>query len=430
MTTFQEGMFAAMQAANQPTTSPTIAQPVNQQYKSITGGAYTPDQVSVEALEYWKNRDAQKGYTNTPVDSYVSQDMFSQIDPASQQWLIQNGYNAPSAATSTTPARGGILSIGDFDATAYLRANQDVALNGMSPYQHYTTYGINEGRSLGDSTRPVGNNVELGDTTGAVSVDNFDAAAYLRANPDVVANGMDPYLHYINYGRAEGRSLGDVTRPGAIGMLTANTITGTSTGTPTGLLTPQSNTTRNGNLYSGFDPGTDTTRGQVNSMLQQDSEYLQNARTQAKQSANNSGILNSSMTDTAATKAAIDAAALIGDATANQYQKSKLTTQELNSRMDLANLDADTRMRIAQIDSAYKDKALASGDRQSSLSNYRAIADSTNQMIQTILVSPNLTPEAKQQAINYALARHDEYINFQDGITGYNLSDMITYEGA
>lgn len=37
------------------------------------------------------------------------------------------------------------------------------------------------------------------------SVDYFDAGAYLRANPDVAASGMDAFSHYQNFGRGEGR---------------------------------------------------------------------------------------------------------------------------------------------------------------------------------------------------------------------------------
>jgi hypothetical protein len=33
----------------------------------------------------------------------------------------------------------------------------------------------------------------------------FDAQSYLQANPDVAAAGMDPYQHYMTYGRTEGR---------------------------------------------------------------------------------------------------------------------------------------------------------------------------------------------------------------------------------
>ncbi|MDO8412889.1 MAG: glycosyltransferase family 2 protein [Gallionellaceae bacterium] len=33
----------------------------------------------------------------------------------------------------------------------------------------------------------------------------FDSAWYLKQNPDVVTSGIDPYTHYIQYGKAEGR---------------------------------------------------------------------------------------------------------------------------------------------------------------------------------------------------------------------------------
>lgn len=37
------------------------------------------------------------------------------------------------------------------------------------------------------------------------SVDNFDAQAYLQANPDVAAAGVNPWRHYTEFGQGEGR---------------------------------------------------------------------------------------------------------------------------------------------------------------------------------------------------------------------------------
>ena len=37
---------------------------------------------------------------------------------------------------------------------------------------------------------------------------DFDPNAYLAANPDVAAAGTEPIVHFINWGRAEGRILG------------------------------------------------------------------------------------------------------------------------------------------------------------------------------------------------------------------------------
>ncbi|MDR4127308.1 hypothetical protein Q8947_15200, partial [Alcaligenaceae bacterium LG-2] len=76
-----------------------------------------------------------------------------------------------------------------FSEAWYLAANPDVAdavaqgriANG---FEHYTTAGWHEGRAPSAW---------------------MDAGAYLSANPDVAAAGLDPLLHYLMYGHAEGR---------------------------------------------------------------------------------------------------------------------------------------------------------------------------------------------------------------------------------
>lgn len=52
-----------------------------------------------------------------------------------------------SSPVLTSPTS--VIPMEQFDGAAYLAANPDVAASGMNAYQHYTTYGINEGRSLG-----------------------------------------------------------------------------------------------------------------------------------------------------------------------------------------------------------------------------------------------------------------------------------------
>ena len=71
-----------------------------------------------------------------------------------------------------------------FDTDAYLAANPDVAASGMNPLEHYDMYGWKEGR----------------DPSAA-----FDTNAYLAANPDVAAAHTDPLLHFLKYGIYEGR---------------------------------------------------------------------------------------------------------------------------------------------------------------------------------------------------------------------------------
>lgn len=43
--------------------------------------------------------------------------------------------------------------------------------------------------------------------TAPITAENFDAAAYLEAHPDVKAAGVDPWQHYQQYGRGEGRAV-------------------------------------------------------------------------------------------------------------------------------------------------------------------------------------------------------------------------------
>jgi len=38
--------------------------------------------------------------------------------------------------------------------------------------------------------------------------EKFNSSYYLEQNPDVKSSGMNPLLHYIIFGKAEGRSIG------------------------------------------------------------------------------------------------------------------------------------------------------------------------------------------------------------------------------
>ena len=69
-----------------------------------------------------------------------------------------------------------------FDREWYLLEYPDVAENGIDPYIHYINYGKGEGR------HPA-----------------FDRDWYLSEYPDVAEDGVDPYVHYVNYGKGEGR---------------------------------------------------------------------------------------------------------------------------------------------------------------------------------------------------------------------------------
>lgn len=81
-----------------------------------------------------------------------------------------------------------------FDTTEYLAENPDVRDAGVNPFTHYQQFGQAEGRAP-NATFP--------------SLAEFNAQAYLDANPDLGINGIntaeEAYDHYITFGYAENR---------------------------------------------------------------------------------------------------------------------------------------------------------------------------------------------------------------------------------
>jgi glycosyltransferase involved in cell wall biosynthesis len=77
---------------------------------------------------------------------------------------------------------------GDFDAAYYLRENPDVAEAGLDPLEHYLRHGAEEGR------KPNG-----------LAAIGFDPDYYVRAYRDAAQSDLTPAGHYLAFGRHEGR---------------------------------------------------------------------------------------------------------------------------------------------------------------------------------------------------------------------------------
>jgi lipopolysaccharide biosynthesis protein/GT2 family glycosyltransferase len=90
-----------------------------------------------------------------------------------------------------------------FDTRWYLAHYPDIAARGLNPLLHYLRHGAKEGRRFNDTTRQ-------GDTISKmeliVSSHLFDRDWYLDRYPDVRTSGVDPILHYLEQGAAEGRN--------------------------------------------------------------------------------------------------------------------------------------------------------------------------------------------------------------------------------
>ncbi len=118
-----------------------------------------------------------------------------------------------------------------FDREFYLTTNTDVREAGQDPVLHYVCHGEAEGRYPRPDFDPVGVRAELAPSLSAdagnlfhycIEIGYFEARAaeraavaaiapcfdhafYLAENPDVAAAQLDPVLHYIRQGEAEGR---------------------------------------------------------------------------------------------------------------------------------------------------------------------------------------------------------------------------------
>lgn len=78
-----------------------------------------------------------------------------------------------------------IDKLGLFNADWYINKYPDVAITGLSSFDHFIKYGFYIGRDPGP---------------------NFNSEYYLSQNPDVKNSGIHPLIHYIKHGINEGRS--------------------------------------------------------------------------------------------------------------------------------------------------------------------------------------------------------------------------------
>ena len=131
-----------------------------------------------------------------------------------QAYLAANGDVAAAIANGTMDSayghyqrHGQAEGRGFFDEGAYLAANPDVAravANGEgSAAEHWNTFGINEGRSLG--VAPTADAPAPAPAPAPTPAPTFEEA-YFAANPDVADSGMSAEQHYHAHGAAEGRT--------------------------------------------------------------------------------------------------------------------------------------------------------------------------------------------------------------------------------
>ncbi len=164
-------------------------------------------------------------YNYTPTSKYAAPtDTATGGTTQTAQTTQTTGGTAGQAAGTTT---GGGQTTGtttqrtyDQARTRYLEDNPDVARAGMDPWVHYTQFGANEGRVWPGTTNPGGGTSSGGGSTSSGSSGGsssqssvkanltYDQAAaqYLNEYDDVREAGIDPWTHYITFGKSEGRA--------------------------------------------------------------------------------------------------------------------------------------------------------------------------------------------------------------------------------
>ena len=203
---------------------------------------------------------------------------------------------------------------------------------------------------------------------------------------------------------------------------------------------------------------TDTVRGQMNSLMAENSDYRKMAETQAKQEANQRGLLNSSMAVRSGYQAALGSAMPIAASDAQTYNQQRLINQQYenqarqfgaatktqNSQFNAQNLNAVQSQRIAgdiqgelmQLDADLKtgqimpaeyenqkqilqlqhENQLAGMDKQAEINKEMAQLDADLKTGQIMPAAHDYEIKALQKQLDNAIALQDAQLEMQKAL--------------
>lgn len=200
-------------------------------------------------------------------------------------------------------------------------------------------------------------------------------------------------------------------------------------------------------------PGTDTVSGQLSTILNSGSPLMQQAQSQAMDTANSRGLLNSSMAAGAGESAMIDKALPIASqdastynsnaatntatqnqdkqfnaaatnasnqATANAANQSGLSAQTAEQDTALQTLKGTQATNLANIEANYKDLMQTSASAAS-------LFNATSQNINSILADPNTSGTQKQASVNSATQQLQNSLNVIGSIANLNLGGLLDF---
>lgn len=140
--------------------------------------------------QWWLEARASRCHSNAFIDYLTASERWT-LSP-SPYLAVKSGLDPASFARFSSPlglyrssgGMAGLITIPLFDASFYATNNPDVVAAGFDPLLHFITNGGREGRSPCDS---------------------FDAFWYLSVNADVKARQEEPLRHFLMRGARQGR---------------------------------------------------------------------------------------------------------------------------------------------------------------------------------------------------------------------------------
>lgn len=151
-------------------------------------------------------------------------------------------------------------------------------------------------------------------------------------------------------------------------------------------------------------PEDDSVEGNVNRIVASDSPTIQQARTNASQTANARGLLNSSINAGAGESAAIGAAMPMASQDASQTATKNVAKQQ-----------ADTQLEIAG-------ENVASNDRQQSLGAVASFGTAYGNMFNSIVNNPNIPATTRDAYLTNAGNLRDQDMNLLQQLYGITLT--------
>lgn len=189
---------------------------------------------------------------------------------------------------------------------------------------------------------------------------------------------------------------------------------------------------------------TDTVQGQMGGLLSKDSPWLARARASAAQTANERGLLNTSMAAQSGEAAAIDAALPIASADAGTYTNQRLANQSARNQAELSE-------QRGKIDKALQESSQAAdlvkqrlvGDQAERLTNLESsnrlllqtsitageLYKSATAAMSVLMADPNTSPEQKQKAIDKQMAFLRSGLMLAGGIGNANVGGLLDFGG-